>query len=87
MTPESHGTKAGGTPITDEPVEGLADDKSDRLLGTTKAELAVVRGGPLPGWIRVTPEHLTTKPQLRKWSIWAPSTPGRFRPSRNHRRP
>ncbi|MHB1583189.1 MAG: hypothetical protein ACYCU7_13555 [Acidimicrobiales bacterium] len=26
MTPESHGTKAGGTPITDESVEGLADE-------------------------------------------------------------
>ena len=40
---------------------------SDRLVETTNAEEAVMRGRPMPGWLRVESEHLRTKPQLRKW--------------------
>ncbi|MGH9028372.1 MAG: TfoX/Sxy family protein [Acidimicrobiales bacterium] len=42
-------------------------DQSDHLLKTTKAEMAVMRGRPMSGWLRVAPEHLRTEPQLRKW--------------------
>jgi TfoX/Sxy family transcriptional regulator of competence genes len=41
--------------------------RSDQLVRTTKAEVAVMRDRPMPGWLRVAPEHLTTKPQLKKW--------------------
>ena len=40
---------------------------SDRLVETTAAELAVMRGRAMPGWLRVDPEHLRTKRQLAKW--------------------
>ena len=40
---------------------------SDRLVDTTNAQLAVMRGRPMQGWLRVTPEHLRTKRQLEKW--------------------
>lgn len=39
----------------------------DHLLGTTRAEIAVMRGRPMQGWLRVAPEHLGTKRQLRRW--------------------
>lgn len=42
-------------------------DRSDHLLRTTKAGMAVMRGRPMFGWLRVAPEHLRTKDQLRKW--------------------
>jgi TfoX/Sxy family transcriptional regulator of competence genes len=41
--------------------------KSDHLVRTTKAEVAIMRERPMPGWLRVAPEHLTTRPQLEKW--------------------
>jgi TfoX/Sxy family transcriptional regulator of competence genes len=41
--------------------------RSDRLVETTNAEEAVMRGRPMPGWLRVESEHLRTKPQLGKW--------------------
>ena len=40
---------------------------SDRIVGTTNAQLAVMRGRPMPGWLRVAPEHLQTKRQLERW--------------------
>ena len=40
---------------------------SDKLVGTTKAESAVMRGRPMQGWLRVAPEHLRTTRQLAKW--------------------
>jgi TfoX/Sxy family transcriptional regulator of competence genes len=42
---------------------------SDGLLRTTKAELAVMRGRPMPGWLRVASDHLTTRAQLRRWVV------------------
>lgn len=39
----------------------------DRLLHTTKADLAIMRGRPMTGWLRVAPEHLATKNQLGRW--------------------
>jgi len=40
---------------------------SDRLVGTTDAQLAVMRGRPMRGWLRVAPEHLRSKRQLEIW--------------------
>jgi hypothetical protein len=42
--------------------------QSDKLLDTSHAELAVMRGRPMEGWLRVAPEQLRTKPQLAKWA-------------------
>jgi hypothetical protein len=40
---------------------------SHRLVATTKAETAVMRGREMPGWLRVATEDVTTKAQLSKW--------------------
>jgi hypothetical protein len=46
-----------------------ADPKdSDELVERSNAELAVMRGRPMEGWLRVAPEHLRTKRQLAKWA-------------------
>ncbi|MGH9079109.1 MAG: TfoX/Sxy family protein [Acidimicrobiales bacterium] len=41
--------------------------QSDALVGRTNASIAVMRGRPMSGWLRVAPEHLRTKRQLAKW--------------------
>jgi TfoX/Sxy family transcriptional regulator of competence genes len=41
--------------------------QSDRLVATTKASVAVMRGRPMPGWLRVGADSLRTKRQLEKW--------------------
>jgi TfoX/Sxy family transcriptional regulator of competence genes len=41
--------------------------RSDKLVDATDAELAVMRGRPMLGWLRVAPEHLGTTRQLAKW--------------------
>jgi TfoX/Sxy family transcriptional regulator of competence genes len=46
-----------------------ADPKeSDKLIERSNAELAVMRGRPMEGWLRVAPEHLRTKRQLARWA-------------------
>lgn len=40
---------------------------SEKLIATTSAELMVMRGRPMQGWLRVGPEQLRTKRQLAKW--------------------
>lgn len=42
-------------------------EQSHRVVATTKAELAIMRGRPMDGWLRVAAEHVTTKRQLEKW--------------------
>jgi TfoX/Sxy family transcriptional regulator of competence genes len=42
-------------------------EQSDRLVATTPAEEAVMRGRPMQGWLRVAPEDLRTKRQLERW--------------------
>jgi TfoX/Sxy family transcriptional regulator of competence genes len=42
-------------------------EQSDRLVASTPASVAVMRGRPMPGWLRVGPEDLRTKRQLVKW--------------------
>ncbi len=41
--------------------------QSDRLVSSSKAEVAVMRGRPMDGWLRVASEHLKTERQLAKW--------------------
>jgi hypothetical protein len=42
--------------------------QSDKLVDTSNAEIAVMRGRPMDGWLRVAAEHLRTKRQLAKWT-------------------
>ena len=41
--------------------------QSDALVQGTKAEVAVMRGRPMQGWLRVAAEDLRTRRQLVKW--------------------
>ena len=41
--------------------------QSDKLVASTKAETAVMRGRAMTGWLRVATEDVRTKPQLQKW--------------------
>jgi TfoX/Sxy family transcriptional regulator of competence genes len=51
----------GGLLVRADPAE------SDRLVATSAASVAVMRGRPMPGWLRVPAEQVKTKRQLRKW--------------------
>ena len=42
-------------------------ERSDQLVTTTKASVAVMRGRPAPGWLRVGADDLRTTRQLAKW--------------------
>jgi TfoX N-terminal domain len=42
-------------------------EKFDHLIDTTKAEVAVMGGRPMSGWLRVAPADLATKRQLATW--------------------
>jgi TfoX/Sxy family transcriptional regulator of competence genes len=41
--------------------------QSDKLVDKSHAEVAVMRGRPMAGWLRVAPDHLATRSQLAKW--------------------
>jgi hypothetical protein len=41
--------------------------QTDALVGSSNAEVAVMRGRPMDGWLRVATEDLGTKRQLAKW--------------------
>jgi TfoX/Sxy family transcriptional regulator of competence genes len=42
-------------------------ERSDTLVATTKASVAVMRGRPMAGWLRVAADDVRTKRQLAKW--------------------
>jgi TfoX/Sxy family transcriptional regulator of competence genes len=42
-------------------------EQSEKLVATTKASVAVMRGRAMAGWLRVASEDVRTKPQLAKW--------------------
>jgi len=42
--------------------------QSDKFVDTSSAELAVMRGRAMDGWLRVASEDLRTKRQLAKWA-------------------
>ena len=60
--------------------------KADRLVATTAAEAAVMRGRPMTGWLRVAADQLRTKRQLERWvkigTEYAASLPRKPRRSR-----
>ena len=53
--------------------------QADRLVETTRAVPAVMRGTPMQGWLRVESDDLRTKRRLEKWvklgSAYASSLP------------
>jgi TfoX/Sxy family transcriptional regulator of competence genes len=55
----------------------------DDLVAKTAATVAVMRGRPMRGWLRVAPEHLRTKRQLATWvnhgATYARSLPAKRR--------
>ena len=63
--------------------------QSEALVARTRAQPAVMRGRPMPGWLRVAPEHVRTKPQLRKWvelgAAYARTLPVKPSGGRRHR--
>ncbi len=42
-------------------------DSTDALVTKTNARIAIMRGRPMRGWLRVSAEHVRTKRQLAKW--------------------
>jgi TfoX/Sxy family transcriptional regulator of competence genes len=55
--------------------------QSDKLVRTTKARTAVMRGRAMSGWLRVDAKDVATKRQLAKWvtlgSTFARSLPAK----------
>jgi TfoX/Sxy family transcriptional regulator of competence genes len=45
----------------------VGPERSDELSATGAASVAVMRGRPMPGWLRVDADHLRTRRQLKKW--------------------
>ena len=45
----------------------VGPERSDRLVATTRAEVAVMGGRPMTGWLRVASEDLRTTRQLKPW--------------------
>jgi TfoX/Sxy family transcriptional regulator of competence genes len=56
-------------------------DESDRLVDTTSAEVAVMQGRPMTGWLRVPAADLSAPEHLASWvnrgSGYARSLPSR----------
>ena len=42
-------------------------EESDELVSTTKARVAVMRGRPMQGWLRLDSEDVRTKTELGEW--------------------
>jgi len=57
-------------------------DQTDRLVATTPAAIAVMRGRPMAGWLRVDSADLRTKRQLAKWVKLSASYAGSLPPKR-----
>ncbi len=51
----------GGALVRVDPAE------SDRIVDSSNAQVAVMQGRPMPGWLRVADEDLRTQRQLAKW--------------------
>jgi TfoX/Sxy family transcriptional regulator of competence genes len=55
--------------------------QTDRIVGTTNAQVAVMLDRPMPGWLRVAQEDLRTKRQLARWvqlgTMYARSLPSK----------
>jgi TfoX/Sxy family transcriptional regulator of competence genes len=51
----------GGVLVRADPAEG------ERLVSETAARPMEMRGRSMSGWLRIDPEHVRTKAQLRRW--------------------
>ncbi len=51
----------GGLLVRADPAE------SEALVARSGAEIAIMRGRPMTGWLRVGAEHVRTKRQLERW--------------------
>jgi hypothetical protein len=51
----------GGVMVRVDPVQ------SEHLVASTNARVAVMRGRPMAGWLRLDPGDVRTKRQLAKW--------------------
>ncbi len=54
-------SRQGGLMVRVDPAQ------SDTLLASTNARLVEMRGREMPGWMRVDPSDLRTKPELATW--------------------
>lgn len=45
----------------------VGPEQSDRLVASTKATVAIMRGRPMAGWLRVGADDVRTTRQLAKW--------------------
>ena len=56
--------------------------QTDTLVSSSKAQIAVMQGRPMDGWLRVAPEYLRTQSQLAKWvaigAAYARSLPSKW---------
>lgn len=63
--------------------------QSDKLVQTTPAEVAVMQGRPMAGWLRVAAHEVATRRQLEKWvkvgSGYAASLPAKGSPGASGR--
>jgi len=75
--------KAALPKLEAEVAEVGADDVLNlwQVAGRAHAQIAVMRGREMPGWLRVDPDGLRTKPQLQRWVeegvAYARSLPGK----------
>ena len=53
---------------------------SDDLVDSSNAEVAVMRGRPMDGWLRVASDHLETRRQLAKWAALGSAYAGSLPP-------
>jgi TfoX/Sxy family transcriptional regulator of competence genes len=44
-----------------------AGEDADRLVARSSAEIAIMRGRPMTGWLRVPADAVRTKRQLARW--------------------
>jgi TfoX/Sxy family transcriptional regulator of competence genes len=54
-------SREGGVLVRADPAD------SDRLVASSHAEVAIMQGRPMNGWLRVASEHVATKRQLERW--------------------
>jgi len=61
-------------------------EESDKLVATTKAEVAVMQGRPMTGWLRVDTADVRTRVQLKKWVTVGASYASSLPPKKKKRR-
>jgi hypothetical protein len=66
----------GGALVRVDPAE------SDELVDTTAAEVMIMRGRPMTGWLRVDAEHLADDSELAAWVARGAAYAGSLPPKR-----